>query len=1181
MQNLQPRLTIKSRSPKSRVLPFGYKYKETDDRLEFFDPDLKHLKTFINVPQLFQDRNHTGSRRVPIETKLLRRRRWVDLTQCPSTESKDSKPQSKPQFPSRLRSQMFAYFEFVTVPTADTPGTTILLHYDSKRYMIGRVGEGTQRAWVERGIGKRKIEDIFLTGKTSSESIGGVLGIVLTLADSNAASEAQRVETGRKRNKGPRSQQTEETKPLNIHGGANLAHAVATARRFVFRKGMPLNVTEVKHTSQPTRDESGKWTPTWTDENIKVWTMVVKPKKSMEVESPTLKARKRTFDQLNDTEPASSLANGYTDGSDGATHQEVEAAREARYDALRQAVVNDMFGSNWTLDCLVETPLSEVNLPVKIWVRDSKSKDLKEYTGPLPGGEEPLPDPDLKVLVRTPWPGALVSALPPTRPKEEAVSYVIGTWPRRGKFLAKKAKELGVPKGKQFGLLASGQSITLQDGRVITPEMVLDETRPSRSVAIVDLPSEEYVEPLMEREEWKSLATAENLEAVIWILGSGVADNKELKKFMEAYSNLKHIIASPDVCPNELAFESSASSAIRLAQMDMSKFPIPYFDNRTLPQACFHSSSDGSAAQPASHQIARRGLRLVIEPNPEIRADRLVPQFDTLHLLGEANREYVHLAHSALSSMDQEPSASEIESWRASLPNPGSDVEIITLGTGSALPSKYRNVSATLVRVPGFGNYLLDCGENTLGQLQRAFKPQGLREVLKNLRMIWISHLHADHHLGTVSLIKAWHAVVHGAASKTPSMSPDMVKSLLHAPNSSLRQRQFESCDHLPYLAVVSDSPMLHYLSEYSYVEDFGYSHILPLAISAVRVESSRFEKIESVLTLSHNNCPVTAIPPNLRPTLLGLKDIQAVHVNHCRGAKAVALTFPPSSESKNGEGFKLAYSGDARPSKAFAVIGRDATVLIHEATFDDDLQGEAVAKKHSTTSEALKVGAEMRARSVVLTHFSQRYQKIPVLDAANFGAGLEEVVDAEEKDEEMETGQNGAMSYEDEIRDVEEPAGMMGGQFVSLAGAVQKQQVELQAGDEFGAPVLHSIDDAKVESDELLDVTMTEAPDLNDKIVGKQQEKREKEEMAKHMKICVAFDYMRVKVGDIPKMAALRPALLKLFEDEVLKEEHASPDGETVDKITNGKPESKRQQKKLAKKRSKEALTFSDAVEK
>ena len=68
-----------------------------------------------------------------------------------------------------------------------------------------------------------------------------------------------------------------------------------------------------------------------------------------------------------------------------------------------------------------------------------------------------------------------------------------------------------------------------------------------------------------------------------------------------------------------------------------------------------------------------------------------------------------------------------------------SDHEVITLGTGSALPSKYRNVSATLLRIPGKGSYLFDCGENTIGQLLRVFGPEKLADVLLDLKLIWIS----------------------------------------------------------------------------------------------------------------------------------------------------------------------------------------------------------------------------------------------------------------------------------------------------------------------------------------------------------------------------------------------------------------------------------------------------------
>lgn len=52
--------------------------------------------------------------------------------------------------------------------------------------------------------------------------------------------------------------------------------------------------------------------------------------------------------------------------------------------------------------------------------------------------------------------------------------------------------------------------------------------------------------------------------------------------------------------------------------------------------------------------------------------------------------------------------------------------------------------------------------------------------------------------------------------------------------------------------------------------------------------------------------------------------------------------------------------------------------MLIHEATMEDELSAEAVTKMHSTTSQAIQVGKDMGAKNIILTHFSQRYAKLP-----------------------------------------------------------------------------------------------------------------------------------------------------------------------------------------------------------
>lgn len=50
-------------------------------------------------------------------------------------------------------------------------------------------------------------------------------------------------------------------------------------------------------------------------------------------------------------------------------------------------------------------------------------------------------------------------------------------------------------------------------------------------------------------------------------------------------------------------------------------------------------------------------------------------------------------------------------------------------------------------------NILLDCGEGTYGQIIRFFGHEGDR-VLANISAIYISHLHADHHIGLIGLLQ-------------------------------------------------------------------------------------------------------------------------------------------------------------------------------------------------------------------------------------------------------------------------------------------------------------------------------------------------------------------------------------------------------------------------------------------
>jgi ribonuclease Z len=65
-----------------------------------------------------------------------------------------------------------------------------------------------------------------------------------------------------------------------------------------------------------------------------------------------------------------------------------------------------------------------------------------------------------------------------------AVGYALVEHERRGRFDADLARELGIPEGPLWGRIHKGEAITLDDGRVIEPSVLVGPTRPGRTIVI-------------------------------------------------------------------------------------------------------------------------------------------------------------------------------------------------------------------------------------------------------------------------------------------------------------------------------------------------------------------------------------------------------------------------------------------------------------------------------------------------------------------------------------------------------------------------------------------------------------------------------------------------------------------------------------------------------------------------
>lgn len=849
------------------------------------------------------------------------------------------------------------FYQVLSTPTADSSGSTIILNYPNRKYAFGHIAEGTQRAFIENGFSFSYLNDFFVTGKTNWENYGGTLGMILTLADSRTSGISGLTEEDRKTEKVEAA-----LSGLTIHGGRNINHMLATARRFIFRKSLPISVEEydsknLARDQQGASEETDPFAkPTFVDENIKVWAVALKPsyERRFESRSGFKSPRKRSLNEFEELDQ----------------NQYKTPDTLAKDQMLRENLVKDMFDSDWKLDALFEEDLYDVKQPAVMFVRNPETKDIERYQGPLPDSSGSVPN--IKVLVRRPWPAATLDRLPPTTPSSESLCYFVRSHDSRGAFDPKKAIELGVPKGPVFGKLAGGTTITTENGTVVTPDMVLGPPRRGKTVAFIDIPSKFYIDDLISRPEWKSATLTETLASIFWILGPGVAQEPRLLDFISSLKNCEHVVSSTDVCPNRLTMVTAARSALRLAKINRDNFVIPYHDNVTVPQASFtQQKPDASPTQNPRWKVSQPGLLLDMEPKFGLNESELIAPLETRDVVTRLPKAVQQRVNVIRKTLTKHEVISEIMNLRDGLPPLALEAEVITLGTGSSSPSKHRNVSATLLKVPGKGYYLLDCGENTLGQMKRTFPPEQFREVMQNLRMIWISHMHADHHLGSVAVIREWYEHNYLTTSGNATSSENIA--------DILRQKR---------LAVVGENMYIQYLQEYAGVENFGFEKILPLSV----LPATKGKPYTSVIyrsfqpdDLAKDDAQNSAwmrfdSSESYLSTLLqkstGLKNLDAIFVSHCRNAMALTLEWE--------DGFKVSYSGDCRPSKHFAEMGKDSTLLIHEATFQDDLRGQAVAKKHSTISEAIAVGKWMNAKLVLLTHFSQRYAKISNLDGSS-----------------------------------------------------------------------------------------------------------------------------------------------------------------------------------------------------
>ncbi|GAA1216278.1 ribonuclease Z [Kitasatospora nipponensis] len=268
--------------------------------------------------------------------------------------------------------------------------------------------------------------------------------------------------------------------------------------------------------------------------------------------------------------------------------------------------------------------------------------------------------------------------------------------------------------------------------------------------------------------------------------------------------------------------------------------------------------------------------------------------------------------------------------------------ELVVLGTASQVPTRHRNHNGYLLRWDGEG-LLFDPGEGTQRQMLHA----GVSAT--DLTRICVTHFHGDHSLGLAGVVQRINLdrVPHPVHAYYPASGQVFFERLRHA------TAFHESAELHPH-PVAGPGPLP--------------APGAPFALEAVRL-SHPVEAFGYRLTEPDGR---RLLPERL--AALGLRG-PAVGRLQREGAVEVegrTVTLAEVSEVRRGQRF--AFVMDTRLCEGVHALAEGVDLLVIEATF---LAADAhLAKEHGhlTAAQAAQVAAEAGVRTLVLTHFSQRY---------------------------------------------------------------------------------------------------------------------------------------------------------------------------------------------------------------
>ena len=276
-------------------------------------------------------------------------------------------------------------------------------------------------------------------------------------------------------------------------------------------------------------------------------------------------------------------------------------------------------------------------------------------------------------------------------------------------------------------------------------------------------------------------------------------------------------------------------------------------------------------------------------------------------------------------------------------------MKLVFLGTSGAMPTTDRGLTCICL-VKDNEILMFDAGEGA----QISYLKSGLPWNKK--MKIFVTHLHGDHCIGILGLLQTMN--LQNRTESVEIFGPDGIDEFIAA---NIKILNFG----------LSFPVLISRVNEGLIVDEKDYSVFANDANHGIPAFSFRFDEKDRPGEFFPENAKALEIPEGKL-----WRELQMGNSIEIDGKEI----FSSQVTGKRRPGRKIGVSGDTRPTDELVEFFKNCDFLSFDSTFADELKEKAVEANHSTAKEAAELAEKANVSTLILTHFSARYNDESVL---------------------------------------------------------------------------------------------------------------------------------------------------------------------------------------------------------